>query len=296
MPFAPFLVRGAMEMNNDASVRIGQFAGGAYPASSSGGQFAVAIGNAALQSQSTTTATYNTAVGITAMYTLTTGTNNTAFGYSALLSNSTGTYNTAIGASSLYNSVSGASLNTAVGGLAGASLTSGAQNTIIGYQAAAFTVPLATGTNNTVIGFQARTAAQTSVNTITLGNPSIATLRCQVTTITALSDIRDKKNVLDSPYGLEFINRLRPVTFIWDMRDEDGKHGDPDMGFIAQDLMALEDELDAHDVLSLTYRDNPERIEATPGRLIPILVKAVQELSAKVEQQEQQILLLQSST
>jgi hypothetical protein len=35
--------------------------------------------------------------------------------------------------------------------------------------------------------------------------------------------------------------------------------------------------------LQLTYRDNPEKLEATQGRLIPILVKAIQELAAEVQ-------------
>jgi hypothetical protein len=37
------------------------------------------------------------------------------------------------------------------------------------------------------------------------------------------------------------------------------------------------------DVLQLVYESNPEKLEATYGRLIPVLVKAIQELTAKVE-------------
>jgi hypothetical protein len=29
----------------------------------------------------------------------------------------------------------------------------------------------------------------------------------------------------------------------------------------------------------LTLRDNPEKLEATPGRLLPIAIKAIQELA-----------------
>jgi hypothetical protein len=68
------------------------------------------------------------------------------------------------------------------------------------------------------------------------------------------------------------------------MRDG-AKVGVPDVGFIAQELAAVEDNYDA-ERLALTLRDNPDRLEATPGRLIPILVKAIQELTARVEELE----------
>ena len=40
------------------------------------------------------------------------------------------------------------------------------------------------------------------------------------------------------------------------------------------------------EVLKLVYDENPEKLEASYGKLIPILVKAIQELTAKVEQLE----------
>jgi len=66
------------------------------------------------------------------------------------------------------------------------------------------------------------------------------------------------------------------------MRDG-GKIDIPDAGFIAQDLIKSEDETGIAENLQLTYRENPEMLEATQGRLIPILVKAIQDLSAKIE-------------
>ena len=61
-----------------------------------------------------------------------------------------------------------------------------------------------------------------------------------------------------------------------------GKIGIPDAGFIAQDLVAAEDATGLADALQLAYRDNPDALEITTGRLIPILVKAIQELSAEI--------------
>jgi len=70
---------------------------------------------------------------------------------------------------------------------------------------------------------------------------------------------------------------------------ESGRVGDKDTGFIAQELMAAEDEAGFAEYLQLTLRDNPEKLEATQGRLIPILVKAIQELSAKVAELEAKV-------
>jgi len=91
-----------------------------------------------------------------------------------------------------------------------------------------------------------------------------------------LSDSRDKTNIQASTYGLDFINKLNPVTFDWDMRDG-AKVGDKDLGFLAQELQEVDDEN-----LQLVYANNTDRLEASYGRLIPVLVKAIQDLSAKV--------------
>jgi hypothetical protein len=39
-----------------------------------------------------------------------------------------------------------------------------------------------------------------------------------------------------------------------------------------------------NDIIDLVYESNPDRLEAKYGNLIPILVKAIQELAAEVEQ------------
>lgn len=39
----------------------------------------------------------------------------------------------------------------------------------------------------------------------------------------------------------------------------------------------------------LVYESNPDRLEAGYGKLIPVLVKAIQELNAKVEALEAQL-------
>ena len=76
---------------------------------------------------------------------------------------------------------------------------------MIGYQAG---LTLTTGDNNLILGNTATPSAITVDNEITLGNSSISTLRCAVTSITSLSDERDKSDIKDLEYGLAFIDAL----------------------------------------------------------------------------------------
>ena len=147
-------------------------------------------------------------------------------------------------------------------------------------------VALTTGSNNTVLGYDARTSVATVSNEITLGNSSVTSLRCADTTIASLSDARDKTNVIDSPYGLDFIDSLRPVQFTWQRRvlepsDENHpKNGTTRVGFLAQDFQAAMPNGE-NDVLDLVYDVNPERIEAKYGNLIPVLTQAIKDLKAQ---------------
>ena len=207
-----------------------------------------------------------------------------AIGEGALSLASDAGNNLAVGNGALdsANGTTGVS-NVAIGTGTGASITSGSNNTLVGHGAGLAVISLTTGSNNTIIGHQAYPAAVNSSNSVTLGNASITTLRCAVTSITSLSDARDKKDVAPIELGLEFVKELNPVKFVWDDRNENGKHDVVDSGFIAQDLKALEDKYEAADVLKLVYDENPEKLEASYGRLIPVLVQAIKDLAAKVE-------------
>ena len=71
------------------------------------------------------------------------------------------------------------------------------------------------------------------------------------------------------------------------MRDG-GKVDQPDTGFIAQELQQAQE--DEGQVLpGLVYATNPEKLEASYGKLIPSLVKSIQELSLQVKELQQQI-------
>ena len=223
----------------------------------------------------------NTAIGLQSLSN-TTSSNNTAVGFQSLLNNTTGSSNTAFGAAAGLVLNSG-SFNTFIGGQAGSQVTSGTNNVLLGF-ASGSTASLQTGDNNILIGAGACWPSTPNVsNEITLGNSSHTALRCAVTSITSLSDARDKKEIVELPVGLEFIEGLKPVSFVWDDRNEEGKHEVKDFGFIAQDLKKSQEDAELSDMLKLVYEENPEKLEASYGKLIPILVKAIQELSAEVK-------------
>jgi hypothetical protein len=227
---------------------------------------------------SITTGDGNIGIGIDAVKSVAAGFSNIGIGSDAL-ENCVGNQNIAIGSGALQ-SVVGANANTAIGNTAGQMVTTGNNNVLLGNDAAD---SLTTGSNNIVIGWITEATTPTTDNSITLGNSYHNVLRCAVTSITSLSDARDKKNIEELPVGLEFIKNLKPVSFVWNERAENGKHDIKDFGFIAQDLKKSQEDVNLADTLKLVYEENPEKLEASYGKLIPILVKAIQDLTAKVE-------------
>ena len=178
----------------------------------------------------------------------------------------------------VFSALTSGALNVCFGHNAGSTLSTGANNTSVG----ALSGLSALASNQTSIGYEATCNA---ANQITLGNSSVTALRCADTTIASLSDQRDKTDIVDSSYGLDFVSTLRPVQFKWDRRnlvagDDTSVHnGKTRVGFIAQELKSAMPN-NENDVLDLVYDVNPERIEAKYGNLIPILTKAIQDLSS----------------
>ena len=246
--------------------------------------FSVAVGEKASAGPRSTSLGYN-ALAISA---ISPALNNTAIGHQALLA-CYGVENTAIG-SDAGRLANAAEKNTFVGFRAGENVSSGDNNVLLGWSAGRF---LTTGSNNVCLGDNTQTATPTTSNSITLGNGSHNVLRCAVTSITSLSDERDKKEIQELPVGLEFIEKLKPVKFVWNDREEEGKHDIEDFGFIAQDLKATQEESEAS-YLNLVYDENPEKLEASYGKLLPILVKAIQEMSSEIKLLKEEILTLKT--
>ena len=136
--------------------------------------------------------------------------------------------------------------------------------------------------NQTSLGYLSVCSA---ANQVTLGNNSVTALRAAESTIATLSDSRDKTNVSNSTYGLDFVNTLRPVQYTWNRRnlefgDSTSVHnGKTRVGFLAQELQSAMPN-NENEILDLVYDVNPKRLEVKYGNLIPILSKAIQDLSA----------------
>lgn len=229
----------------------------------------------------------NLSIGLNSLANLTSGFGNLGIGESTALNVETSSLNTFLGheAGSAFNISSTGNNNTAIGALAGYNVL-GSDNTLLGYNAGG--INSVSGNNNICLGVQSTTATLSSNNSITLGNSLHTVIRAAVTSITSLSDARDKTNIEESDYGIDFVNSLKPVKFEWDTRDG-AKKGVKDLGFIAQDLKELDDE---H--LNLVYDENPDKLEATYGRLIPVLVKAIQEMSSEIKSLKEEILTLKT--
>jgi hypothetical protein len=135
-----------------------------------------------------------------------------------------------------------------------------------------------------VIGYNAQTSTNSVSNEITLGNSGISTLRCNTQTITSLSDRRDKTDIIPIVEGLAFLKQLNPVSFTWNTRDK-AKVGIKSAGFIAQELLALQKQSNIGDNLDLVSENNPEKLEARYGNLLPVIVKAIQEESAEKDKE-----------
>lgn len=155
--------------------------GGNALGSNTTGAYNSAVGNWALFSN--TTASFNTAQGYEAFYNNTTGTKNSGFGSLAGFSTDTGTDNTAMGYEALYIASSSAAIrNTAIGSVAGlyASTTG---STFLGYSAGAGgSSSYLTGAYNTLVGYQSGTSLTTGANNILIGAANISASYAQVTT------------------------------------------------------------------------------------------------------------------
>jgi hypothetical protein len=244
------------------------------------------VGDAALSKG--TTSSSNTIVGGAAANETTTGVGNVAMGNYALWKNQEGNFNTAIGyhsmragavpSSNLYST----QYVTALGASSG-DFNQGDNNTYLGAKTGGTNFDTGTtGDNNTYIGFEAAPSSGTVSNEITLGNSAITSLRCQVTSITALSDRRDKKNIRTISEGIDFVKKLNPVIFDWNQRDGN-KVDVPAAGFIAQDLLELQNKSEIGEYLDLVSTNNPDKLEARYNNLLPVLVKAIQEQQAIIE-------------
>lgn len=161
--------RAAYSSTSDGSVAIGYEA--MFSATTNGG---LAIGGRALRN---TTGARNIGIGEEAGKNLTTGESNICIGLQTGQSLAGNSNNILLGSFSFGDLA--ASNNVGIGGgSAGAAMTSGANNVLIGYAAGyTGTNNLTTGSNNILIGYNAAASAATVSNEITIGNSSNTVVR-----------------------------------------------------------------------------------------------------------------------
>ena len=244
----------------------------------------------------------NSAVGLEVLPDNTEGSYNTAQGNNALQSNITGSHNTAVGYHSLYHNSTGA-YNTAIGEQAGENGTQEFYCTYLGYNTGSNTINHLT--NSMALGNGAR---YTASNYIAVGNTAIKSIKGHVL-FTTFSDGRFKKDIKENVPGLQFINKLKPVTYHLDvtgiskflkeddndnMNNTEKKSFQNSMqkarqekekivytGFVAQDVEKAAKELN----YDFDGVDKPENENSLYGlryaEFVVPLVKAVQELSKK---------------
>ena len=250
----------------------------------------------------------NTGVGSLSLQSTTTAWNNTAIGYQSMAFNTTGGGNVAVGSASL-RSVGGGTSNVALGYTAGCGIC-GSCNVAIGCGAMASTSGgMFINCANVAVGRGALQGSTSGVknacNTIALGANAGSTFAvtplgfvdatnlcdhiimgnnvhtCAQIKIawTVVSDCRDKACFREVPHGLDFVNALKPTEYQFKKsRDSEETDGVTRYGFLAQDIIALEGE---SPVVAST--GDPDKLKYTEAHMVPILVKAIQELSAEVK-------------
>jgi len=247
---------------------------------------------------------YNIAMGIGALYSNTLGYCNTASGYQALFENETGDYNTASGYQALHSNTSGVN-NTASGFKALYNNTTGDYNTALGRGA-----DVSTGNlwNATAIGYNANVNAN---NKVVIGNTDV-TIIGGYANWSNLSDGRFKRELREDIKGLDFITRLKPVSYKMDLAALNAHLGvDRKMeeagieyisnsnqgdivysGFIGQEVEAAAREV-GYDFSGVVPPQNEkDHYSLRYAEFVVPLVKAVQEQQKMIEQLENEITAL----
>ncbi len=270
---------------------------------------------------------YNSGFGYRALYSLANINYNSAFGAFAAESLSSGGYNSVFGYNAMHTRTSGNS-NSVFGAFAGNG-TSGSENVYVGYSSAssnrnsyntfvgAYSGSGVKGGENTFIGYHSAGLVDSVRNSTALGYYTLISASNQVrigdyrvTSIggfqawTNLSDGRFKKDVKENVPGLEFINKLRPITYTWKKRElnnymvskinADDKAPRPTVedddaistGFIAQEVEAAAKELKFEFDGVDAPRNENDLYGLRYSEFVVPLVKAVQELSRKNDEKD----------
>jgi len=257
----------------------------------------------------------NTAVGTYAMEGNTGGNFNASFGYESMRGNTNGFSNTALGARSMRYNADGHD-NTAVGGSA-MDNNNGNNNVAVGVAAFLFNQ---TGSFNTVVGYNAGSNSGQNPsnyaafgnfaghvggnsNTIEIGNSSVGYIGGQVGW-SVFSDQRIKDEIRADVPGLDFISKLKPVTYRLNIHRQneltgaktglewEGKYDIEktlQTGFLAQEVEAAAKQCGYSFSGVTAPKSNTDLYSIQYAAFVVPLVKAVQEQQAQIEALKKEI-------
>lgn len=217
--------------------------------------------------------------------------------FQALYKDSSGSHNTALGDSALFYNANGNS-NVGLGHLAIATST-GNYNTGVGSNSV---IPSG-DSNSIVLGYN---SMATGSNQAILGNTTTTLTGGYASSWSTLSDGRFKTGVAENVQGLDFIMKLRPVTYHIDVKGLDrflmGNNADAYenslssavaakekityTGFIAQEVETAANEV-GYDFSGVNVPQNKDKQNYTLSYsdFVPPIVKAVQEQQRMIDNQ-----------
>tara|TARA_R100000655_G_scaffold52746_1_gene90604 strand:- start:416 stop:1927 length:1512 start_codon:yes stop_codon:yes gene_type:complete len=264
-----------------------------------------------------TTGEKNLCIGATSMGNNDTESNNMAIGFSTLNAAINGGENNVAIGNYAGDAVTSGDSNTIVGWTAGSALTTGSDNTIIGEQAHS---TLTTGSSCVAVGKGVNVSASGALRQIAIGHNVTTSANDQFrfgygssdavynqfatnASWTRASDERIKKDIkTNEDCGLDFINDLRTVTFKrrapselpedfkdYDADNHEPKHKEKLYGMIAQEVKAA---LDKHNITDFGGWHEDEltgQQGLSQEMFVYPLIKAIQELSAKVVELEKKL-------
>jgi len=278
--------------------------------SNTSGSYNVGIGFRSLYTN--TSGTYNTGLGIYTLLYNVGGVLNTAAGYYALGANSYGHYNTANGSYAMSANSLGYG-NAFMGYASGYYNTTGYYNCGIGYYSGYLNY---TGYYNSSVGYMAGPSSSGFSNTLSLGNGASSTAsnmvrvgNASITSIggivdwTTLSDARFKSNIKQDVHGLDFILKLKPVTYNIDIHKMydfigyndsnkwEGKYEGEKIrtsGFLAQEVELAAKELGFNFGGIDVPKNEKDYYGLRYGNFVVPIVKAIQEQQVQIDDLKKQ--------
>jgi hypothetical protein len=306
----------AANVNGDYNVAVGRHA----LKSSSVGFNNTALGYQALYTSNL--ASDNTAVGSEALHDNTIGSKSVAVGVEALDNNTSGYENVAMGYMAMDNNITGFR-NVAIGTQALEDATNEDYNVAIGYRASQdFSITYPVGNNNVVIGANTSLYNDNNIligyginatngDDVIMGNSSHANYTCYAPW-SVVSDIRFKTDVRPQAHGLDFILKLDPIMYHYDVDKQNefihGKERAAEIfpqeewadniakkesiwysGFSAQQVAQAAEEI-GYDFSGVHIPEGEKEMYSLAySEFVVPLVKAVQEQQQIIEEQEQRI-------